>query len=155
VRHADAGLPTNFVQDNLSTSAPGVLRGLHLQCPGAQAKLVSILAGSIYDVAVDVRVGSPHFGRWMGAMLSADDHRQVFLPAGFAHGFVVTSAAPAMVTCKVDAPYAAGNELTIVWNDPALGIEWPLRDPMLSDKDRAGLRIAEVPRDRLPHLDDS
>ncbi len=153
-RYAAAGLPANFVQDNLSISAPGVLRGLHLQWPGAQAKLVSVLAGSVYDVTVDVRVGSPSFGRWTGVALSAEDHGQLFVPAGFAHGFVVTSAVPATVAYKVDAPYAAGNELTIAWNDPELAIDWPLRDPVLSDKDRAGLRLAEVAADRLPRHDE-
>ena len=153
-RYAANGLPANFVQDNLSNSAPKVLRGLHLQWPGAQAKLVSVLAGSVYDVTVDVRVDSPSFGRWMGVALSADDHGQLFVPAGFAHGFVVTSAVPATVVYKVDAPYAAANELTIAWNDPALAITWPVLDPVLSDKDRAGLRLAEVPRNRLPRHDE-
>jgi dTDP-4-dehydrorhamnose 3,5-epimerase len=148
-RFGEAGLPSGSVQDNLSRSEPGVLRGLHLQSPTAQAKLLTVVSGEIWDVAVDVRRGSPNFGRWVGVTLSAQNHRQVFIPAGFAHGFVVTGEA-AMVCYKCDAPYAPGDEMTILWNDPDLGIEWPLPSPRLSPKDRAGVRLRDVPLDRLP-----
>lgn len=148
-RFAEAGLAAGFVQDNFSTSAPGVLRGLHLQWPSAQAKLITVLAGAVFDVAVDVRVGSPTFGRWTGLTLSADDHRQLYVPAGFAHGFLVTGDA-ATVCYKVDAPYAPGDELTILWDDPDLGITWPSAAPTLSAKDREGRRFRDVPPGRLP-----
>ncbi len=148
-RYAEAGIPDAFVQDNLSHSAPRVLRGLHLQAPSAQAKLVSVLAGAIFDVAVDVRVGAPTFGQWVGLDLSADDHRQLYLPQGFAHGFVVT-AGPAVVTYKVNVPYAPADELTIAWDDPDLAITWPVASPILSGKDREGRRLRDIPLDRLP-----
>lgn len=148
-RYSGAGLDTVFIQDNLSTSASGVLRGLHLQWPTAQAKLVSVASGAVFDVAVDVRVGSPTFGQWDGVPLSADDHRQLYIPEGFAHGFVVT-AGPATVCYKVNAPYTPADELTVLWDDPDLGITWPVSDPILSAKDREGLRLRDIPRDRLP-----
>ena len=148
-RYAEAGLPAAFLQDNLSSSAAGVLRGLHLQWPTAQAKLIAVTAGSVYDVAVDVRVGSPTFGQWVGVTLSAADHRQLFIPGGFAHGFVVTEG-PATVCYKVDAPYTPADELTVAWDDPDLGIPWPVADPTLSPKDREGRRLRDIPRDRLP-----
>jgi dTDP-4-dehydrorhamnose 3,5-epimerase len=149
-RYVAAGIPSGFVQDNISISAPGVLRGLHLQAPSCQSKLVGALAGAVWDVAVDVRLGSPTFGRWMGALLSADDHRQLFLPAGFAHGFVVLGETAATVAYKCDAFYAPKEELTILWNDPELGIDWPLSAPTLSPKDATGLRLRDVPPERLP-----
>jgi dTDP-4-dehydrorhamnose 3,5-epimerase len=149
-RYAEAGLPAAFLQDNLSVSAPGVLRGLHLQWPTAQAKLVTVLAGEVWDVAVDVRRGSPTFGRWVGLTLSADDHRQVYIPEGFAHGFVVTGGGDATVSYKVNAPYAPGDELTVVWDDPDLAIAWPVSAPTLSPKDREGRRLRDIPADRLP-----
>lgn len=153
-RYSGHGLPERFVQDNLSVSAVGVLRGLHVQTPNCQAKLVSVVSGSVYDVAVDVRRGSPTFGRWVGQYLTAADHRQLFIPAGFAHGFVVTGEASpgagATFVYKCDAPYAPGDELTVRFDDPDLGIEWPTPSPVLSDKDRAGLRLGDVPADRLP-----
>ncbi len=151
-RYADAGFPAGFLQDNLSYSAPGVLRGLHMQHPSGQAKLVSVLAGAIFDVAVDTRAGSPTFGRWVGVELSAEGHRQLFVPAGFAHGFVVTSGVPALVSYKVDAPYAPGDELTIAWDDPDLAVGWPVAAPVLSEKDRRGLRLRDVPPGRLPRF---
>ena len=148
-RYAREGLPPAFVQDNLSSSAPGVLRGLHLQTPGSQGKLVSVLAGEVFDVALDVRLGSPTFGKWVGVTLSAADHRQFFIPRGFAHGFVVTGG-PAVFAYKCDAPYSPKDEMTVLWDDPDLGIAWPVRDPVLSAKDREGLRLRDVPEDRLP-----
>lgn len=150
-RYAAAGLAVEFLQDNLSSSAAGVLRGLHLQAPTAQAKLIAVTAGAVYDVAVDVRVGSPTFGRWMAETLSAADHRQLFIPAGFAHGFVVTDG-PATVLYKVNAPYAPADELTVAWDDPDLAIDWPIRDPILSAKDRDGRRLRDIPPGRLPRF---
>lgn len=147
--YAEAGLPPRFVQDNLSSSATGILRGLHLQSPTCQAKLIWVVTGEVYDVAVDVRAGSPTFGRWVGVTLSAEGHRQLFVPAGFAHGFVVTSG-PAAVCYKCDAPYAPADELTVLWNDPDVGVRWPVADPILSPKDREGHRLRDIPADRLP-----
>jgi dTDP-4-dehydrorhamnose 3,5-epimerase len=152
-RYAEVGLPQTFVQDNLSYSARGVLRGLHLQSPGGQGKLVSVLVGAVFDVAVDVRVGSPTFGRWVGEFLTADNHRQMFIPAGFAHGFAVTSEPGALFSYKCDAPYSPKDELTVLWDDPAIGLKWPLADPTLSAKDREGLRLADIPAARLPRFD--
>jgi len=149
-RYAEAGFPSEFVQDNLSSSAPGVLRGLHMQFPATQAKLVSVLAGEVFDVAVDARVGSPTFGQWVGVTLSDRDHRQLFVPEGFAHGFVVTGDRPAVFAYKVDAPYTPADELTVLWNDPAIGIEWPVAEPVLAAKDAEGLRLADIPESKLP-----
>jgi dTDP-4-dehydrorhamnose 3,5-epimerase len=151
-RYAEAGLPARFVQDNLSYSLPGVLRGLHLQSPSAQAKLIAVLLGEVFDVAVDVRSGSPTFGQWVGVSLSAEGHRQLFIPAGFAHGFVVTGTCAA-VSYKCDAPYAPRDELTVLWNDPDLDIRWPVDSPTLSAKDREGLRLRDIPADRLPRFE--
>lgn len=148
-RYADLGLPAGFVQDNLSESAEGVLRGLHLQCPSSQAKLVSVVAGEVFDVAVDVRWGSPTFGRWAGAWLSAANHRQFFVPPGYAHGFLVTTG-PATVSYKCDVYYVPSEELTIRWDDPDLGIDWPLPSPRLSPKDLSGLLLRDISRERLP-----
>lgn len=148
-RYAEAGMPGPFVQDNVSFSRRGVLRGLHLQNPNAQAKLVTALEGEIFDVAVDVRVGSPHFGRWTGARLSADAGHQIYIPAGFAHGFCVLSDA-ARVGYKCDALYHPGSEMTVLWSDPEIGIDWPVAAPVLSKKDAAAARLADIPRARLP-----
>lgn len=148
-RYEQAGLPSAFLQDNLSHSEQGVLRGLHLQVPNPQAKLVSVASGVIFDVAVDVRAGSPTFGQWVGITLDADDHSQLFVPAGFAHGFVVVKG-PAKVSYKVDAPYSPKDELTILWNDPDLAIDWPFLTPTLSEKDQQGLRLRDLTPDRLP-----
>jgi dTDP-4-dehydrorhamnose 3,5-epimerase len=109
-----------------------------------------VLAGEIFDVAVDVRAGSPTFGRWVGVTLSDRDHRQMFIPEGFAHGFVVTGDRPATVSYKVNAPYAPADELTVLWDDPDLGVEWPAAEPALSPKDRAGVRLRDIPPGRLP-----
>jgi dTDP-4-dehydrorhamnose 3,5-epimerase len=152
-RYAEAGVPRPFVQDNLSFSLPGVLRGLHFQWPSGQGKLVSVLSGAVFDVAVDIRQESPDFGRWVGETLSADNHRQMFIPAGFAHGFVVLGDSGALFSYKVDAPYSPKNEGTILWNDPALGIAWPVASPVLSAKDQEGLRLVDMPVDRLPRYE--
>jgi len=148
-RYAAAGLPREFVQDNVSRSAHGVLRGLHVQEPFGQGKFVQVLDGEVFDVAVDVRVGSPTFGRWVGVMLSAENHRQMYLPPGIAHGFCVMSAS-ALLTYKCTDFYHPETEFSIAWNDPAIGIEWPVTSPTLSAKDAAAPVLAMVPLDRLP-----
>ena len=143
-RYAAAGIGPVFVQDNFSPSGAGVLRGLHFQHPGAQGKLVSALAGAIFDVAVDIRRGSPRFGRWVGVSLSEHNHRQLWIPPGFAHGFCGVGRAAA-VTYKLTAPYDAPRERTLAWDDPTLAIDWPVRQPVLSDRDRAGPLLADAP----------
>jgi dTDP-4-dehydrorhamnose 3,5-epimerase len=147
-RYRAAGIATEFVQDNLAFSRAGVLRGLHLQHPKGQDKLVQAVAGEVFDVAVDVRVGSPRFGRWVGERLSAANRRQMFIPRGFAHGYCVLSET-ATVLYKCGEAYAPECELTLLWNDPAVGIAWPIADPELSDKDRGGLALAAL-APRLP-----
>lgn len=143
-RYAEAGIPGPFVQDNLSRSRRGVLRGLHFQeAPHAQGKLVSCLAGEVWDVAVDVRPGSPTLGRWVGVALSASEGTQLYLPPGFAHGFVTTSE-EALVSYKCTAAFHPESERTLLWNDPEVGIEWPVSDPVLSDKDRIGIPLREL-----------
>lgn len=148
-RYAEAGLPAVFVQDNLSRSAKGVLRGLHMQNPAGQGKLVYVLEGAVFDVAVDVRVGSPTYGRWVGYTLSAQNKRQLYIPPGFAHGFCVTSES-ALFAYKCTEIYRPEHELGIAWDDPDLGITWPIEDPVLSGKDRVFPRLAAVPQARLP-----
>ncbi len=148
-RYAAAGIKLAFVQDNLSRSAHGILRGLHLQHPNAQGKLVYVLEGEVFDVAVDVRVGSPNFGKWTGAHLSSEDHRQLWIPPGFAHGFCVTSET-AMFAYKCTALYSVADEQGVAWNDPALAISWPVAEPRLSAKDAALPRLAEIVPARLP-----
>ncbi len=143
------GLPGTFVQDNLSFSTRGVLRGLHYQHPTAQGKLISVLRGTIYDVAVDIRRNSPTFGRWVGMRLDAETGRQAYIPEGFAHGFSVESE-EALVLYKCTNLYAPGEEGSVAWNDPDLGINWPVRDPILSDKDRLAPKLKDIPTDRLP-----
>jgi dTDP-4-dehydrorhamnose 3,5-epimerase len=148
-RFADAKLDLTFVQDNVSRSQNGILRGLHLQSPpSAQGKLVSVLLGEVYDVAVDARAGSPTFGKFIGERLSAENKRQLYIPPGFAHGFVVTSD-EAIFTYKCTAYYDPKLELSVLWDDPALGIPWPVEKPALSGKDAAGLRLSDVPVERL------
>lgn len=135
---ADAGIDTEFVQDNHSRSDFGTVRGLHFQRPpNAQAKLVCVTRGSIYDVAVDVRIGSPTYGRWVGALLDEERMQQLYVPAGFAHGFAVHSMV-ADVLYKVNAPYAPLAEGGIRWDDETLAIDWGVEEPIVSDRD-AGL----------------
>ncbi|MGH7577812.1 MAG: dTDP-4-dehydrorhamnose 3,5-epimerase [Longimicrobiales bacterium] len=148
-RYAGAGVSTRFVQDNLSFSRRGALRGLHFQHPHGQAKLVSVLDGEVFDVAVDIRVGSPTFGRWHGCTLSSANHRQLFVPPDFAHGFQVTSE-HALVSYKCGEYYRPEVESTILWSDPDLGIAWPDVAPILSARDRAGARLREIEPSRLP-----
>ncbi|MCA9654951.1 MAG: dTDP-4-dehydrorhamnose 3,5-epimerase [Myxococcales bacterium] len=151
-RYAEAGLPQVFVQDNLSRSVRGILRGLHLQHPFGQGKLVQVVQGEVFDVAVDVRVGSPTFGQWVGTTLSGENHRQVYIPPGFAHGFCVVSE-EALFSYKCTEAYHRETELGVIWNDPELGIEWPVSEPSLSPKDSAFPRLSEIPSDRLPSWD--
>ncbi len=148
-RYREAGLPVAFVQDNLSFSQHGVLRGLHFQNPNQQGKLVYVLQGEVFDVAVDIRVGSPHFGEWTGAILSAENKRQFYIPEGFAHGFVVTGDS-ALFAYKCTDRYNGGAEGSVLWNDPEIGIEWPIEDPVLSEKDRNAPVLSEMPEERLP-----
>lgn len=148
-RFADAGLDLRFVQTNVSRSARGVLRGLHYQWPNPQGKLVSVLEGEVYDVGVDIRVGSPSFGRWAAAILSADNKRHFWVPEGFAHGFVVLSDfATFMYQCT--APYDGAADAGIRWNDGDIGVDWPVAEPQLSAKDARAPFLAEVARERLP-----
>lgn len=147
-KYREGGIDTAFVQDNHSRSGRGTLRGLHMQLAHPQAKLVRVVAGEVFDVAVDVRRGSPTFARFVGVRLSADDHRQLYVPAGFAHGFVVVSEV-AEFEYKCSDFYDPASELGIAWNDPEIGIPWPIDDPTLSAKDAAAPRLAEL-MDRLP-----
>jgi len=145
-RFAEAGIPAQFVQDNVSLSRTrGVLRGLHFQMPpAAQAKLVRVSRGSIFDVGVDIRRSSPTFGRWAGVVLSAEKWNQLYVPEGFAHGFV-TLEDDTEVTYKVSAAYSPEHDRSIRFDDPAIGIAWPLDgEPVLSDKDAAAPLLADV-----------
>lgn len=145
-----AGIHLVFVQGNASGSARGVLRGLHYQWPTSpQGKLVSVSVGEVFDVAVDVRRDSPHFGHWVGEVLSVDNHRALWIPPGFAHGFVVLSDF-ARFNYLVTAPYDPAAEVSLRWDDPAIGIKWPVQQPALSAKDAAAPLLAEVPVDRFP-----
>lgn len=150
-RYRDVGIGLPFVQDNVSRSRRGVLRGLHLQHPHGQGKLVSVLEGEVFDVAVDVRVGSPHFGKWVAASLSATNHRQLWVPPGFAHGFQVTSET-ALFVYKCTDVYHPECEFSVLYDDPALKIEWPISDAELSAKDARALCLADIAQDRLPRF---
>ncbi|MDB5941695.1 MAG: rfbC [Ramlibacter sp.] len=141
---AAAGVGATFVQDNHSRSGKGVLRGLHYQIRQPQGKLVRVVRGSAFDVAVDIRRGSPTFGRWVGVELSEENHRQLWVPPGFAHGFVVTSESADFLYKATDY-YAPQHERCIAWDDPEIGIEWPLDcPPSLSAKDKAGVKLANA-----------
>jgi dTDP-4-dehydrorhamnose 3,5-epimerase len=140
-RYAAAGLPPRFVQDNHSSSAPGTLRGLHYQLHREQGKLVRAVRGSIFDVAVDIRRGSPAFGRWVGVTLSADNKRQLYVPPGYAHGFCVPDEA-SEVEYKCTDFYTPEDEHGVVWNDPTIAIAWPVTNPLLSERDRAYQRLS-------------
>ena len=143
------GIGTSFVQDNHSHSRRNVLRGLHYQLGRAQDKLVSALSGAIFDVAVDIRRGSPTFGHWYGTELSAANHRQLFIPKGFAHGFCVVSES-ADILYKCSDFYSPQDEHGLLWSDPDLNIQWPVANPLLSSKDRAYPRLVSLPPDHLP-----
>jgi len=150
-RYADLGVGAAFVQDNVSFSKKGVIRGLHYQLQKPQAKLVMALQGEIIDVVVDIRQGSPHFGKWVKNLLSSDNHLQLFVPPGFAHGFMVTSDT-AIVLYKVSDYYHPGDEYGIIWNDPDLAIDWPRAEGLLSDKDRQFPTLRNASPGHLPKL---
>lgn len=144
-RFADAGITADFVQDNHSKSRFGTLRGMHYQIQQPQGKLIRVISGEVFDVAVDIRRNSPTFGKWVSIYLSAENNKMLWVPAGFAHGFYVTSP-EAEVIYKATDYYAPQWERTIAWNDPAIGIDWPIGDvsPILSQKDVAGKLLAEA-----------
>ena len=148
-KYSEAGIEQLFVQDNLSSSIRGTLRGLHYQINHGQAKLIQVVKGAIFDVAVDIRRGSPYFGQWTGVHLTGDNKLQVFISEGFAHGFCVLSEA-AEVVYKCTDFYAPEDEGGILWSDPDLAIDWPVEKPLLSDKDSRLPRLADVPPERLP-----
>jgi dTDP-4-dehydrorhamnose 3,5-epimerase len=144
-RYREAGVDCHFVQDNLSRSVRGVLRGLHYQGRPGQAKLVSVVSGAVFDVAVDIRPGSPTFGRWEAVTLDADKPRQLFIPIGFAHGFCVVSDV-AEFSYKVSSVYDGAEERTLAWNDAEIAIAWPVETPELSARDQKGESLADYRR---------
>ncbi len=148
-RFAGIGLAPVFVQGNVSSSARGVLRGLHYQWPNPQGKLVSVLEGEVWDVAVDIRRGSPDFGRWTAAVLSAENKRHFWIPEGFAHGFVTLSER-ALFTYLCTATYDPAADAGVRWDDPAIAIDWPVSAPLLSDKDAKAPLLADIAAERLP-----
>lgn len=150
-KYAEAGLDATFVQDNHSKSARGTLRGLHAQLAKPQGKLVRASQGEILDVAVDIRPGSPRFGRHVAVVLSAENFKQLYIPEGFAHGFCVISEL-AELQYKCTDLYDPTSEITVAWNDPALGIEWPVEEPLLSKKDAEARTLAEHSEDELPRF---
>ncbi len=153
-RYAAAGIMEPFVQDNMSHSRRGTLRGLHLQHPFGQGKLVSVLAGEVFDVAVDVRADSPTFGHWTSQVLSESNHLQMYIPAGFAHGFCVTSET-AVFVYKCTEKYHPESEMGVVYDDPDLAIPWPIEAASVSQKDRALPRLRDIDRARLPRMETS
>jgi dTDP-4-dehydrorhamnose 3,5-epimerase len=150
-RFAAHGLPTDFPQANTSRSARGVLRGLHHQFPKPQGKLVWVLEGSVFDVAVDIRRGSPDFGRWFGTELSVDNHHMMYVPPGFLHGFLVLSDF-ATFTYLCTELYDAGCDRSVAWNDPDIGVEWPSSAPLLSGKDQQAPLLSQIPFSDLPEF---
>lgn len=147
--YGDCGLPTVFAQANVSRSAGGVLRGLHYQFQQPQGKLVSVFEGRIFDVAVDIRQGSESFGQWAGVELSAENHRQLYIPEGFAHGFVVLSDS-ALFHYHCTNEYAHQFDAAIAWNDPDIDVKWPIEPESISAKDRAAPLLRDVLPERLP-----
>lgn len=150
-RYRAHGLPDTFVQSNLSRSGAGVIRGLHYQQPQPQGKLVYVLEGRVFDVAVDIRVDSPTFRQWAGVELSAENHRQMYVPEGFAHGFCVLGES-ALLAYQCTREYYAEYDAAIAWDDPDIGIRWPLENGRLSKKDAIAPRLSDVPADRLPRM---
>ena len=148
-RYSESGLDRTFVQDNLSRSRNNVLRGLHFQVKQPQAKLIQATRGAVFDVAVDLRLGSPNFGKWTGVVLSDDNMRQIFIPEGFAHGLCVLSEF-ADVFYKCTDFYCPGDEGAVRWDDPDIGIDWPVTKPLLSSKDADLPRLKDIPKERLP-----
>jgi dTDP-4-dehydrorhamnose 3,5-epimerase len=146
-----AGIPENFVQSNISSSATGVLRGLHYQYPNPQGKLVTVLEGRVFDVAVDIRTDSPTYRQWVGVELSAHNHLQLFIPEGFAHGFCVLGES-AVLNYLCTAEFDAICDAAIAWNDPDIAIEWPIHDVNLSDRDAAAPRLRDIAIEDLPRM---
>ena len=146
-----AGIELSFVQDNISVSQKNVLRGLHYQYPHSQGKLAQVLAGEVLDIAVDVRLGSPTFGKWVSVELSEANHRQLYIPPGFAHGFCVISD-NATFSYKCTDYYDSASEVGIIWNDPDLNINWPVDKPELSAKDSRYPKLANIAADKLPRF---
>ena len=142
-RFESGGISDSFVQDNHSKSVYGTLRGLHMQLAKPQGKLIRVIAGEVFDVAVDVRRGSPAFGRYFGLELSAENHRQLYVPPGLAHGFLVTSEI-AEVEYKCTDFYDPGHEIGFAWDDPVVAVRWPIDDPILSEKDRSAPSLAAI-----------
>jgi len=150
-RYSEAGIHKTFVQDNESKSVRGVIRGLHYQHPHAQGKLVSVLEGSVFDVAVDIRSDSPTFRQWAGVELSAQNHRQMYVPEGFAHGFCVLGDS-AVLVYLCTAHYHAESDAAVAWDDPDIGIDWPLDPVSLSAKDRIAPRLKDISPGDLPRM---
>jgi dTDP-4-dehydrorhamnose 3,5-epimerase len=150
-RYRELGISARFVQSNLSRSGPGVVRGLHYQYPRPQGKLVSVLEGRAFDVAVDIRTDSPTFRQWAGVELSAENHRQLYIPEGFAHGFCVLGDSVLLSYLCTDV-FCAEYDAAIAWNDPEIGISWPVSSGQLSAKDAAAPLLKEVAADALPRI---
>jgi dTDP-4-dehydrorhamnose 3,5-epimerase len=150
-RYQAHGLPASFVQFNVSRSGAGVIRGLHFQYPHAQGKLVSVLEGRLFDVAVDIRSDSPTFRQWAGVELSAQNHRQMYVPEGFAHGFCVLGDS-AKLAYLCTTPYHAESDASVAWDDPDIGIDWPLEPASLSAKDRIAPRLKDISIEDLPRM---
>lgn len=148
-KYAESGINCQFVQDNYSHSKKGILRGLHYQLRHPQAKLIHVISGEIFDVAVDIRKGSPTFGKWFGTYLSSENRRQIYIPEGFAHGFCVLSES-ADVMYKCTDFYVPGDDFGILWSDPTIGIKWPLNNPILSLRDSGHPNLTEINNDLLP-----
>ena len=146
---AELGIKCDFVQDNHSKSSRGILRGLHYQLTHPQAKLLRVISGEVLDVAVDIRTGSPAFGKWHSEKLTAENKKQLFIPRGFAHGFLVLSDT-AEVLYKCDDFYHEEDDYGIAWNDPEIGIDWGVEEPMLSDKDMKNPLLSQMPKEQLP-----
>lgn len=153
-RYHDAGVAASFVQDNVSVSKKHTLRGLHYQHPHGQGKLVQVLSGRVFDVAVDIRLGSPTFAKSVSTMLSESNHKQMFIPPGFAHGFCVLSDT-AIFSYKCTEYYDASTEGGVIWNDSDLGIDWPIGDPVLSTKDTGYSRLTDIPHESLPPYEET
>jgi dTDP-4-dehydrorhamnose 3,5-epimerase len=151
-RYEKAGIKGPFMQDNVSFSKRGVLRGLHFQYPQSQGKLVQALSGEVVDVAVDIRKGSPTFGQWISEILSAANHKQMYIPSGFAHGYCVISET-AFFSYKCTDFYDPASESGIIWNDPDINIDWLIEEPILSSKDADYPKLKDIRAEKLPHVE--
>jgi len=152
--YQDAGIPASFVQDNVSVSKKHTLRGLHYQHPHGQGKLVQVLSGEVFDVAVDIRLGSKTFGRFISVTLSESNHNQLYIPPGFAHGFCVLSDT-AIFSYKCTEYYDVSAEGGVIWNDPDFGIDWPIDNPVISTKDADYPRLKDIPHELLPRYEET